>query len=131
MLRLRAVQVVALLAVFAAPPPAAAQDAEPLTQNGCILAGDMVLTARSLAVEKVDRDHAGRIMAHIYGGLVEKYPEMLPVRDKTLALAYARAEPPRDLARLVATACMRSGGDQGAMFGTRIKWHPQRPGLRL
>lgn len=116
----------AALAAFAAPPPAVAQVAPQLTERGCILAADMALVARSLAVEKVERALAGRIMAQIY---VESpgNAQVAALRERITSMAYGRAEAPLDLARMVAERCARSGGDQGATFGARIQWRLAPP----
>lgn len=126
----RLLVLVAAALAFASPPPVAADDARPqLTQRGCAVAADMVLTARALALENVHRAQAASIMARIY---VSQEPGAAAVRDRAAALAYSRTEAPTDLARLVWEACMRTGGDQGAMFGTRIRHRPAPPpGLRL
>lgn len=108
---------VAALSVLAAPPPERAQ----LSQRGCAIAADMTLVARALAVEKVERERASRIMALVYVSY-DSVPEAARLRESVLALAWSRSEKPVDLARIVGEACLRSDGDQGAMFGTRIHW---------
>jgi hypothetical protein len=129
--RLRVLAAAAAIAAFAVPPPVAAQGEQRLTESGCIVAADMVLAARSLAVEKIERPLAERVMGHMYENLVAKYPDMLAVRDKALVLAYGRSEVPKELARLVAMACMRTGGDLGAMFGAHIQLRPPPRGLSI
>lgn len=104
---------------FASPPPAAAQERR-LNEMGCSIAADMAIVARSLAVEKIEPDQARRIMALVYGNLIG--PATIELREKVVILAYGRTESPVELARLVAETCMRTGGDEGAIFGTRIKW---------
>lgn len=116
---------------FASSPPAAAQQTQNLTEQGCGIAADMTLVARALAVEKVGRALAGRIMAQVYVG-VSGTQAAVALRERVIDLAYSRTEAPMDLARLVGEACLRTGGDQGAMFGTSVRWRqPLYRGLRL
>jgi hypothetical protein len=75
-----------------------------LTPQGCVLAADMVLVARALSAESIERPRADRIMAHVY----PIRPEAL--RVQMTELGYARKENPMDLAGLVLTHCRASGG---------------------
>ncbi len=108
---------------YAAPPPAQAQEAPRLSEQCCAIVADMALVARSLAVEKVGRALAARVMAQVYVSSAGSEAAVL-IRERVLATAYGRSDAPMDFARMVGSACLRSGGDQDAMFGTGVRWRP-------
>lgn len=121
----------AALAILGSPPGFAQEAPKRLNERGCAIAADMVIVARSLAVEKVDPAQAARIMGLVYAGLGDS-DLANELRQAVTRLAYGRTEPPAALAQVLMTACLTTGGDFGAMFGTRIRDLPRaRPGLRV
>lgn len=112
----------ALLSLFVVPPPAAAQDSKPqLTPRGCGVLADMALTARALAVEKIEISLGRRLMRAIYPGYAQE-EHAAQLLERVTTMAYGRTEAPMELARLVAEACMKTQGDQDATLGTQIRW---------
>lgn len=122
MRRMLIVAGIAAAAAFAvAPPHARAEAPQQLTERGCGVLADMALVARALSQEKVDRAAAGRVMALVYAAYA-KANGFEGLRERVLALGYSRKEAPVELGRLVLMTCMRTGGDQDATLGTRLRW---------
>lgn len=98
-----------------------AEDRPQLSRQGCEVAADMVLVARSLSAAGIERDKAGEIMALVYadladGGAIDK------LRVDLTDFGYRRTETPVDVGKAFALLCMQHRGTLDQVLGSAVRW---------
>lgn len=108
-----------LCAVLHVVAPAGADDGKrpQLSRQGCAIAADMVLVARSLSEAGVERAIADKVMALTYavyaeGGVVDR------LRGELTALAFTRKDVPSELAAVVARVRTANQGALDSLLGS-------------
>jgi len=93
-----------------------------LSREGCSIAADMVLMARSMSEAAVARETAGKVMALAYVSYSDEGGAVDRLRDELTNFGYRSKEVPADLAATVARACMANQGSLDQLLGSRVRW---------
>lgn len=102
------------LAMIFAPQALPAPKAENAME--CAMAGDMAVTARAMAEEKIEREVALRVMDRIYDAGSERGVALMrAIVNTAYALKDTSAE---NFAGELTRHCVRSGGDMDGVLGT-------------
>ena len=105
-----------LVALFAVAVIVGRAEAAPkLPPEGCAVAADMVLVARALAAQGVERQHAEKIMALVYANYTHQ--DAVALRQELADFAYRVKEAPLAVAEMVGRACLANRGDLSPILG--------------
>lgn len=90
-----------------------------LSQAGCAMAADMVLVARALSQEGIERTRTDRIMTSVYASIGET-EQGSALRQDLTDYGYGRPEPAVALAQAFLEGCLTKGGAIGTLLGTKV-----------
>ena len=106
----------AILSVCLVSWPAQAYSMQRLSQEGCYMVADVVITARALARANISKDASLPILTDMYE--VNMHPLMGEVLDASHLESEQRTA--KEFAQAFATSCLQNGGDTSKFFGDKV-----------